>query len=112
MGIMLYGAYGRTAIYQLQALFCYLAPPDWPVARRMQVVRTMLPRLHSRHWEVFSRDLWEDELQTGGDAGLYDLLLHEQDSAFTVSEIYDLLADSKMELRRSPGEIWDVWSEL
>ena len=109
MGIMLYGAYGRTAIYQLQALFRYLAPPDWPVARRMQVVRTVLPRLHAGHWATFSHDLWKNELQTGGDAGLYDLLLHEQDRAFTVTEIYDLLADAKMQLRRwQPAQIYDL----
>ena len=100
VGIMVYGRYGRTAIYQLQELFRVLAPPDQPTDRRLHVVRQILPSLHDSHWAAFNRDFWQKEWDQCGDAGLYDLLLHSQDRAYTVPEIYDWMRDAGMQLVR------------
>jgi 2-polyprenyl-3-methyl-5-hydroxy-6-metoxy-1,4-benzoquinol methylase len=99
-GIMVYGQYGRTAIYQLQSLFKIIAPPTLPTAERIRIVRNTLSGLHATHWAQLGKDSWSGEISAQGDAGLFDLLLHPQDRAYTVPEIYDWLASVDMRLAR------------
>lgn len=72
-GIMVYGQYGRTAIYQLQSLFQLIAPPTLPTAERIRIVRNALSGLHATHWAQLGKDSWTGEISAQGDAGLFDL---------------------------------------
>ena len=98
--IMVYGHYGRTAIYQLQSLFKIIAPPTLPTDERIRIVRETLGGLHGTHWAHLGKDSWTGEIGAQGDAGLFDLLLHSVDRAYTVPEIYDWVASVDMRLVR------------
>lgn len=99
-GIMVYGAYGRAAIYQLQELFRLLAPPSLPPADRVRIVRETLPRLRPDHWAALGKSSWQGEIDLHGDAGLFDVFLHSTDRAYTVPQLYDWLDTAGMELVR------------
>ena len=83
MGLMLYGAYGRTGVYPLQSALSRLgADLDGPA--QVALARKLLSALPETNW--FRRNpLLQDHKDS--DAGLYDLLLHSQDRAYTVPEL-------------------------
>ena len=84
MGVMLYGALGRTGVYPLQRALRRLAGDAAPAARVAQA-RALLNELPETNW--FRRNPFLGDHLRGDDAGLYDLLLHPRDRAFTVPEI-------------------------
>jgi SAM-dependent methyltransferase len=88
LGIMLYGALGRTGVYPVQAMLRALGA-DLPLAKRL------LAALPESNWLRRNPHV-TDHLQN--DAGLYDLLLHAQDRAYTVPEIYALLERAGLRL--------------
>jgi len=83
MGIMVYGALGRTGVYPAQAALRALAPePD--MRRRLKVLRQMLSDAPETNWlkrNPFLSSLDDD------DSALADLLLHPIDRAYTVPEV-------------------------
>jgi len=88
LGIMLYGALGRTGVYPMQSMLRAIGA-DLALARRL------LAALPASNWGRRTPFLG-DHLQS--DAGLYDLLLHAQDRAYTVPEIYALLERADLRL--------------
>jgi SAM-dependent methyltransferase len=88
LGIMLYGALGRTGVYPMQAMLRALEA-DIPTAKRL------LATLPESNWLRRNPHV-ADHLQN--DAGLYDLLLHAQDRAYTVPEIYGFLERAGLRL--------------
>ena len=81
LGLMLYGTLGRTGVYPMQAMLRALGA-DIVAAKRL------LAALPASNWLRRNPHLG-DHLQN--DAGLYDLLLHAQDRAYTVPEVYAFL---------------------
>ncbi len=95
MGLMLYGALGRTGVYPVQralrALIAAGGEGEVPgSSARVGLARRLLDDLPPTNW-LRRNTLVADHL-TAGDAGLYDLLLHARDRAYTVPEIFDLAA--------------------
>ena len=90
MGLMLYGALGRTGVYHVQELLRRVAPPEQPPAERLAAARRLLKELPPTNW--LKRNPFVGDHLDGGDAGLYDLLLHSRDRAYTVPEIAELCA--------------------
>ena len=90
--LMLYGKYGRQAIYDMQALLRSYLPPSASMPEKIRLTRELLAALPPSN--SFIRDLdasgWEISAEGFGDAGLYDLLLHSQDRCFDVPGIYAL----------------------
>ena len=90
MGIMVYGALGRTGVYPAQEALRALAPePD--MRRRLKVLRQMLHDAPETNWlkrNPFLSSLADD------DAALADLLLHPIDRAYTVPEVAALAAQA------------------
>lgn len=99
MSLMLYGRVGRMAVYAGQEL--------------MRLVNDGVgdPRLRTRHARNVVENLPETNwlLRGGGpnrvlneflddESNLNDVLLHEQDRAYSVLEIYELLAGARLEL--------------
>ncbi|MEX2009151.1 MAG: class I SAM-dependent methyltransferase [Dongiaceae bacterium] len=95
MGLMVYGALGRTGVYHAQAMLRLLAPAD-PPAVRLDLARRLLRQLPPTNW--FARNPAVGDHLRAGDAGLYDLLLHARDRAYTVPEIVDLAAGAGLEI--------------
>lgn len=88
IGLMVYGTLGRTGVYHLQAILRQLAADD-PDATRLDLARRLLKQLPSTNW--FARNPFLRDHLNVGDAGLYDLLLHSQDRAYTVPELAALV---------------------
>lgn len=96
MGLMVYATTGRTGVYQMQSLMRQVhaalagdAPAD--AARKVAQTRDLLASLPAANWFRRSEDLHQDHRTS--DAGLYDLLLHSQDRAYSVGELFDWLGD-------------------
>ncbi|MDB5847691.1 MAG: methyltransferase type 12, partial [Rhodoferax sp.] len=95
MGIMVYATIGRTGVYQMQQLMRLVngdgleKPIDVP--RKIANTRDVLASLPRSNWFARGEDLQHDH--KSGDAGLYDLLLHTQDRAYTVGELFDWIGD-------------------
>jgi SAM-dependent methyltransferase len=88
IGLMVYGTIGRTGVYHLQHLLRQLAG-DESDATRLDLARRLLKQLPATNW--FARNPFLRDHLNVGDAGLYDLLLHSQDRAYTVPELADLV---------------------
>jgi hypothetical protein len=88
IGLMVYGALGRIGVYHLQAILRQLAAGE-PDAARLDLVRRLLKQLPTTNW--FARNPFLRDHLNVGDAGVYDLLLHSQDRAYTVPELVELV---------------------
>lgn len=91
LGLMVYGAAGRTGVYQMQALMQLVNGDEQDIARKIASTRDILGSLPPSNWFKRGEDLYHDH--KAGDAGLYDLLLHTQDRAYSVEQLYAWLAD-------------------
>jgi SAM-dependent methyltransferase len=89
MGLMLYAPHGRTGVYMLQDALRLLAPEAEPPATRLDTAHRVMRHLPESAW-LRRNTLFADHI-TGGDAGLYDLLLNPRDRAYTVPALFDLL---------------------
>src|SRR5882724_9158319 len=85
IGVMLYGGYGRTGVYPLQEMLRTLAPPSMATEDRIAMAKRLIRFLPTTN--LFRRNPYLNDHVTGGDAGLYDLLLQNRDRAFTVPQI-------------------------
>ena len=96
MALMLYGRYGREAVYQMQALMRLVNRGEEDPQRKIDNCKAVLRNLpkNSRFAELQTMLSDVDEF---GDVGIYDLLLHSYDIAYTVPEIHALLAKSKLQ---------------
>jgi SAM-dependent methyltransferase len=92
VGVMLYGPYGRTGVYPLQELLRTIAPPSMAIEDRIAMAKRLIRFLPTTN--LFRRNPYLNDHVTGGDAGLYDLLLHSCDRAYTVPEIGTLASDA------------------
>ncbi|HSK41553.1 MAG TPA: class I SAM-dependent methyltransferase, partial [Arenibaculum sp.] len=86
IGIMVYGRYGRTGVYPLQdALRPLVDGLDQRAA--LALARRLVDRLPPTNW--FRRNPFLGDHRRS-DAGLFDLLLHSRDRAYTVPELFAL----------------------
>jgi len=96
MGLMVYAPFGRTGIYMIQDGLRLLAPADEDPSARLDVARRIMKHLPETAWLRANRGV-TDHL-SGGDAGLYDLLLNPRDRAYTVPALHDLLAGAGLSI--------------
>lgn len=95
LGFMVYAPYGRSGVYPLQEAFGALfegLPPQDRLARAKAIVGT-LPEGHPFQANVNLGD------HHASDAGFYDLLLHGQDRAYSVSDLLDTLGKTGWRLQ-------------
>ncbi len=95
VGIMLYGRFGRTGVYHMQAMLRSIAGGDDDPAR-LELARRLYDDLPESNW-IKRNPYVSDHLQ-GGDAGLYDIFLHSRDRAYTVPEVAAMVAGAGLEL--------------
>ena len=91
-GIMVYAQYGRTGIYQMQALLRLVNTGIDDAQQKLENAKELLSCLPPSNWFARGRDSYRDHIM-GGDAGIYDMLLHSRDRAYTVGEIYAWFED-------------------
>ncbi len=92
LGLMLYGHYGRSGVYELQALLRDLVGQE-DLARQVDLARRLVAKLPETN--RFRRNPYLfDHRQS--DAALVDLLLNRRDRAYSVTEILELLAGAAL----------------
>lgn len=96
MGLMVYAPHGRTGIYMIQDALRLLAPAEEPPAIRLDVARRVMKHLPETAWLRANQSV-TDHL-SGGDAGLYDLLLNPRDRAYTVMDLHGLLDGASLSI--------------
>lgn len=92
VGVMLYGTYGRSGVYPMQEMLRTLAPPSMALEDRLAMAKRLIRFLPTTN--LFRRNPYLNDHVTGGDPGLYDLLLHSCDRSFTVPGIGAMAAES------------------
>ncbi len=97
LGLMVYAPHGRTGVYMLQDALRLLAPQDEAPAVRLDVAKRVMRHLPESAWLRFNR-AFSDHI-SGGDAGLYDLLLNPRDRAFDIPRLFDFLGAAGLEVR-------------
>ena len=95
MGLMVYAPFGRTGVYQMQSLLRLIGSDD-PPAVRVEQAKSLLSQLPPTNW-LRRNDLVADHI-AAGDAGLYDLLLHSRDRAYTVPDVAQLAAGADLRI--------------
>jgi len=96
MGLMVYAPHGRTGVYMVQDALRLLAPQDEPPPARLDMARRVLKHLPETAW--LRRNTYFGDHVTGGDAGIYDLLLNPRDVSYTVPALHALLASEGVEV--------------
>lgn len=92
LGLMVYGQYGRTGVYQVQSLLRLLNQGIDEPRERLGLAKDVLTVLPRGNWFKRGEELHPDH-RTGGDPGIVDLLLHPQDRAYTVPQLYEWIED-------------------
>jgi SAM-dependent methyltransferase len=100
MGVMVYGALGRTGVYPMQAMLrtlaAYAPAPALTATAQLATARDLLKQLPVTNW--LRRNPAIGDHLAGSDAGLADLLLHAQDRAYTVPELAELARGAGLEI--------------
>jgi 2-polyprenyl-3-methyl-5-hydroxy-6-metoxy-1,4-benzoquinol methylase len=89
IGLMVYGQIGRTGVYQMQSLM-RLANQGCSEEDKLTHAKEVLAVLPGSNWYRMAGENYGDD-QT--DAAIYDSLLHSQDRAYTVPQLYEWLED-------------------
>jgi len=89
MGIMVYGKYGRTAIYQIQNLMRLINEDTPDIEDKLTNTKEALNLLSRVNWwYMHDHQRWKG-IAINGDIEIYDLFLHTQDRAYSVPELYE-----------------------
>lgn len=89
LGIMVYAKYGRLEVYLMQDLMRLVNTGVADDQSRVQNTVDVIQTLHEGHPFRQLGKKWEPELNMPGHSGLYDLLLHSQDRAYTFPQLVD-----------------------
>ena len=89
MGLMVYGTLGRTGVYHLQDAMGVMAD-EAPDGERLRLMKRLLKDLPRTNW--LKRNPFVGDHFQGGDAGIFDLLLHRRDRSYRIGEVFELLA--------------------
>lgn len=92
MGIMVYGQYGRTGVYQMQTLLRVLNQDHEPSQIKIQRARDIMVTAPAANWFKRGQSLYVSD--KANDAEIFDLLLHSQDRAYSVPQLYEWLVDN------------------
>jgi SAM-dependent methyltransferase len=91
IGLLLYAQIGRTAIYQMQDLLRRINVGEPSTQGKIDNARAVMAQLPASNWFKLSEKLLPAEHINHGDAGIYDMFLHEQDRAYTVDELFEYI---------------------
>ncbi len=97
LGLMVYGAIGRTGVYHVQELLRGLAPAESMAPKeRLAMAKRLLRNLPPTNW--LRRNAAVADHIGLGDAGIHDLLLHRRDRAYSVPEVAALATGAKLDI--------------
>lgn len=98
MSIMVYAQYGRIAVYMVQELFQRMMKPEMSRSEKLALARAFLNNTPSTHWLTVKNEAFIADIQCPDGSGIYDLLLHTQDRAYTVPQLYEWVEGAGLKL--------------
>jgi ubiquinone/menaquinone biosynthesis C-methylase UbiE len=98
LDIMVYAPYGRAGIYTMQTLMKFINEGVQDMHQKLDNCKRLLPLLPSTNLFRRLENPRSDHITTG-DAGIYDLLLHSVDRAYSVSELHDWVESCGLRIR-------------
>ena len=84
MSLMVYAQYGRTAIYQMQHMFKFYTKHD--IEKEIYFANETLKFLPKDNWFILNPIVSDHK---AGNIGIYDLLLHKRDVAYSISTLFN-----------------------
>ena len=97
INIMVYGKYGRAGIYQMQDLMKKINFNKNKLSDQVENFKNVYQQLPTTNWFSHS-DNWVCDHKTFGDEGIVDLVLHCQDRAYTIPELYEWVNNSGLNI--------------
>ena len=97
MGLMLYAKYGRMAVYQMQEILRLINHDTTVPQETVDNAKVILNAIPNGNWFLSSPPIVMNEIASG-DAAIYDMLLHSQDRAYSIPELYEYLRASGLDL--------------
>ena len=96
MNIMVYGKYGRTGIYQMQDLLKKINIKEMDFSKKIENYKNLYKQLPRNNWFKLGEHLIGDHKVS--DEGIVDLLLHHQDRAYSISELYEWVNNCNLKI--------------
>ena len=98
MSLMVYGKYGRTAVYQMQELLkrANVGIDNWP--DKIQNFKNIYKQLPDNNLFTYYDENMIVQDHNNGDEGIVDLLLHNQDRSFSIPELYEWVDNSNLQI--------------
>ena len=93
--IMVYGKYGRARIYQIQHLLRIMNEKEMTMNLEIAGAKHIINILPNNHWYAYKNS---SDIQSMGDIGVYDLLLHKRDVAYSIKDLYEWVEKSSYDL--------------
>ena len=91
MGLMVYGKYGRTSVYQMKDFLKMANTYQSGIDRELNTAIYILHILPVRTWFILNPVVGDHKK---GKIGLYDLLLHKRDVAFSIETLFQWITNS------------------
>ncbi|MFT7185603.1 MAG: 2-polyprenyl-3-methyl-5-hydroxy-6-metoxy-1,4-benzoquinol methylase [Pseudohongiellaceae bacterium] len=98
MYIMVYATIGRTGVYHMQELMREVNSETFDIQESVDNTKKVLNALPAGNWFTFNKVSCKKDLSS--DIGIYDLLLHSQDRAYTVNEMYEFIEKPGLKLNK------------
>lgn len=98
MGIMVYAQYGRIAVYMVQDLFRRMMKPEMNRSDQLALARAFLDNVPQTNWLTVKNEMFLGDIEWPDGSGIYDLLLHTTDRAYTVPQLYDWVEGAGLHL--------------
>lgn len=99
LAIMVYAQYGRMSVYMVQDLFRRLMRPGMSRAEKLSLARGFLDNVPQTHWLTVKNETFLADMQWPDGSGIYDLLLHTTDRAYTVPQLYEWVEGQGLHLQ-------------
>jgi len=87
LNIMVYAQYGRTSIYQMQNLMRMINSTENNLQIEVDNTKSIISSLPNTNLFYKDKELFTNDINN--DIGIYDLLLHTQDRAYTIPQLYN-----------------------
>ena len=87
MGLMVYAKYGRTGVYQAQRMMNLINDNENEIKTELHNTNNTLEVLPERNWFLVNPLMIFDHKH--GNIGIYDLLLHKRDVAYSIQTLFE-----------------------
>ena len=107
MALMVYAQYGRTAIYMIQDMLRRMMRPDMTRSEKIALARGFLNNVPNTHLLTVKNEAFLEDISWPDGSGIYDLLLHTTDRAYTVPQLYEWVEGAGLKLQAMFADFTD-----